>query len=594
MGLPREDLLLMLRALKRGVADLKGIRKALDRRASKPISLLEALHLSAPAPLAADAWVPDPAADRGTLDSLRDLLIEAGELKAAEWERFVASLARGHARIEHPPLTVPVEFDGYVLQWEVARRERGVVYRAKDREGKDVAIKVFRKEIPLLGELPRVEGLAYAVAPFEEGETLEARGKHGLKWAVEAVAKAADLLRGTTHGALAPWRIVVRRDDRLALLGLEHAKAVTASVRTAQYGPGDDVRALGAILYEAITGSPPAGGISPAERERDVDPGLDRVVAAALTGGYASTAELADDLRRHLSGQPVTARKASTPSPAAGSGKRTWIWAAAAGIVVAAVATWLATRSPAPAPAPAPKEAAVVPRPPAAPPKVSEKKPAPAPSRPPEPSTRPLTADEDRKLFQECLQAQGSGKAERIIAAANEAVLRGSKKDWPYTYLVRAFTERDELDKALEYANRAVESWPENREFLQLRAETFVFRGQALRALADYERLHGGRAKDLLREADQLLAQAKADPQDGRTRLLLGVFQHLRRHYDLAAMEFSRAAELGQRRALAWRARARAGMEDKPAALVDVKAYLAEFPADFATEEMRALEASLR
>src|SRR5437764_1578181 len=131
MGVPREDLLLMMRALKRGVADLKSIRKALDRQTSKPISFLEALHLpTAQADaLKADEALPDPGADRALLDSLHTMLIEGEQLTSAEWEKFAASLSRPTVRKGYAALPVPHEFDGYTLQWELARRERCVVYR---------------------------------------------------------------------------------------------------------------------------------------------------------------------------------------------------------------------------------------------------------------------------------------------------------------------------------------------------------------------------------------------------------------------------------------------------------------------------------
>src|SRR5262245_19035542 len=149
MGVPREDLLLMMRALKRGFADLKAIRKALDRQVSKPISLLEALHLPASQveSLRGDSSIPDAVQDRPLLDSLQKLLVEAEQITAAEWEKFAASFAKPSAR-HFGPLPVPQEFDGYTLQWELARRERGVVYRAKDKDGRDTAVKVFRKEVP--------------------------------------------------------------------------------------------------------------------------------------------------------------------------------------------------------------------------------------------------------------------------------------------------------------------------------------------------------------------------------------------------------------------------------------------------------------
>src|SRR5258708_12163899 len=100
MGVPREDLLLMMRALKRGLADLKAIRKALDRQVSRPISLLEALHLPGASvdALRADSSLIDPVEDRAALESLHQLLLEAEALTPTEWERFIASLSRPTAR----------------------------------------------------------------------------------------------------------------------------------------------------------------------------------------------------------------------------------------------------------------------------------------------------------------------------------------------------------------------------------------------------------------------------------------------------------------------------------------------------------------
>ena len=78
MGVPQDDLLLMTRALKRGFADLKAIRKALDRQVSRPLSLTEALRLQADQAegLRADTSQPDPSADRPLLESLHQMLLE--------------------------------------------------------------------------------------------------------------------------------------------------------------------------------------------------------------------------------------------------------------------------------------------------------------------------------------------------------------------------------------------------------------------------------------------------------------------------------------------------------------------------------------
>ena len=203
--------------------------------------------------------------------------------------------------------------------------------------------------------------------------------------------------------------------------------------------------------------------------------------------------------------------------------------------------------------------------------------------------SKPLTAAEDQQLYDHCLKALGRGDSARVIELANEAVARGTKRDWPYAHLVHAYTERGELDKALEYAQRAAAQWPDNRDFLQLRAETYAFRGQAGPALEDFAKLHGGKVAELNRELTRLSQEAEADSQDARPLLLRGVIYLLKKHHDTAARDFTRATELGLRRALAWRARAAKELGDAARAAEDVKAFLAEFPSDFASDEVRTL-----
>jgi tetratricopeptide (TPR) repeat protein/tRNA A-37 threonylcarbamoyl transferase component Bud32 len=222
-------------------------------------------------------------------------------------------------------------------------------------------------------EVGEVAGRPYLTLEYVEGWSLD-RLLHGKPWLVRPAAELLQTLAhavhyahqcGIVHRDLKPGNVLIRNDgvvkvtdfglarrlpkedapnpnppkqtaeaDRLTQSGAavgtpSYMPPEQACGRSRDVGPLADVYALGAILYECLTGRPPflaASWVETLHQVRFQDPvpprhlqprvprDLETICLKCLEKEpgrrYASAADLADDLRRFLDGKPIVARAA--------------------------------------------------------------------------------------------------------------------------------------------------------------------------------------------------------------------------------------------------------------------------------------------
>jgi tetratricopeptide (TPR) repeat protein len=240
--------------------------------------------------------------------------------------------------------------------------------RARFRTEAEAAARLQHPNVVQVHEVGEHDGLPFFCLEFVGGGSLASR-LDGTPWPprqaaqlVETLARAVHAAhqRGIVHRDLKPANVLLTEDGTPKITDFGLAKVLDATagltgsgaiMGTPSYmapeqagrqpqaiGPATDVYALGAVLYELLTGRPPFRGETPLATvaqvvadepvpPRRLQPGVARDLETVClkclqkepARRYASALVLADDLRHFLDGEPIRARPV-------GPAGRLWRW----------------------------------------------------------------------------------------------------------------------------------------------------------------------------------------------------------------------------------------------------------------------------
>lgn len=290
-------------------------------------------------------------------------------------------LAHGASADDRPPPQLPRD---YKIIRELGRGGMGVVYLASQQSlGRDIAVKVLRPGEAVYGPLVRrfmeearhlarlrhpnivsvheigeAQEEPYFTMDYVEGESLAhvlSRGRLSPSRAVAILKQVGEGVQhahshGIIHRDLKPGNILLDTQDQAYVTDFGLARNTTQDANLTRsgeimgtpiymapeqargesdlIGEATDVHALGAVMYEMLTGQTPYGNDSPANvlvrllkddpepprrLDRRIPRDLETICLKALSKSpdqrYASVQTLLEDIRRFEAGEPVLARR---------------------------------------------------------------------------------------------------------------------------------------------------------------------------------------------------------------------------------------------------------------------------------------------